>query len=146
MAYHRRQNDFVVRPQSVFLCRRTWASNDKVVQVQRHVALHMTIGEKDRVIIVSSIKRNHSLPHFHGGFSKRRKSGRELTYLEESRYPGFQVFHDVPIIRSRQVQISVGETYPFQQDVQEFRDIIASDIQNDPGQRGKYHENGASQK
>ena len=38
-------------------------------------------------------------------------------------------------MRSRQIQISVWETYPFQQDVQQFRDIISPDIQEDPRKR-----------
>ena len=61
------------------------------------------------------------------------ESGRKSTYLEEGRDSGFQVLHDAPIIRPCQVQVSVREAYPLQQDGQEFRDIISPDIQENPG-------------
>lgn len=54
------------------------------------------------------------------------------TYLLKSRYPAFQVFHHAPIVGSRQVEISVRELYPLQQDIQEFRDIISADIEKNP--------------
>ena len=80
-------------------------------------------------------RSNHNHHHFRGGFSKRRKSGQEITYLIKSRYPRLQIFHNVPIIRSRQVQVSVRETYPFQKDIQELCDIVSPDIQKNPKQR-----------
>ena len=85
------------------------------------------------LIFLFSIKRPPHSP-LSQRFSKRGESGREVTHLEKGCYPGFQVFHDVPVVRPRQVQISVRETYSFQQDAQEFRDIIPSDIQKNPEQ------------
>jgi len=73
--YHGGQDYFVVRSQSVFFRRRIRPPNDEVVQIQRHIALHMTIEEK----VIIFFLRSKGTSHFRGGSSKRRKSGREHT-------------------------------------------------------------------
>lgn len=60
---------------------------------------------------------------------------RDKTYLVEGDVAGFQLFHDIPVIRSSQVQISARKGDPLQQDIQQFRDIVSPNIQNDSRQR-----------
>ena len=73
LAHHRRQNDFVVRPQSVFFCGRTRAPNDEVVQIQRHIALLHGHGRKTALF---SRFRSNRTP-LSQRFSKRGENGRE---------------------------------------------------------------------
>lgn len=54
------------------------------------------------------------------------------AHLGKSAQPGFQVFHDIPVIPSRKVDISVREVYAFKQNIKKFSDIVASHIQTHP--------------
>ena len=99
--------------------------------------------EKKTTLFFLSIKWNPPLPPpllRRVLKAEEERTGGEPTYLVKRRYSRFQVFHDIPIIRSGEVQISVWEAYPFQQDVQELRDIVSPDIEKDPEQRRKHVE------
>lgn len=104
------------------------APGRRTIKSYRFNATSLFVEGRPRYFVLFLIKRR---PQFHRDFSGRERTG--STYLEKSRYPGFQVFHDIPVVRPRQVQVSVREPSPFEQDAQEFRDIVPPDIQENPG-------------